>query len=625
MAALKDLTFALGVDPKLKVSATDAAEAIGMLARNGLEVTEILDGAARSTVLLANSTGAEFGTAADIATDAMAIFGIQANEMASAVNGITSVVNGSKFDINDYRLALAQAGGVAGASGVEFDDFNTVIASIAPLFASGSDAGTSFKTMLQRLIPQSDGAAVLMRELGLFTGLTNKEYEKGKTLIAKYQKQLADLDPESKNYAKRSEELNQKISVLSSSVKVGQNAFFDMHGNLKDAASIAGLLNQALGDLSEEQRNNALSTIFGTDAMRAAAAMAAFTEEEFRNLKATMGNTDAEQSAAIRMDNLAGDMEVFRGVVETTRLQIGEQFEPALRTVFQTATTLLNDFNPAIVNFAGNVATALDGAVKRIANAKTQFDFLASSGNVVGGILAGLGTATGAVVDVPIGAKVVSVDWGGLQASFNNATKDLSITVADFVTGTFNLNDYTTTIQIGDFFTGTFSPADFGFSMAIGDFFTGTEVGTDGKIKFTLNETDFTFDLGALKTQIESQLGLIAGAITLGVTSIQGAYIEGGALGVLTKIASELATGVSALGEIEVTFDLSGVKDTIIAQLNLLKTGLLVGAIGLNFNSVTTKVKESIAAIPEKVKTALTTAEAFDFSGVASEIATKIQ
>ena len=166
---LADLITTLGIDPKLKVDATQAADAIEMLATNGLSMTEILDGAARSTVLLANATNADFSVAASVATDSMALFGIQASDMAQAVNGITGVTIASKFGINDYALALAQGGGVAAAVGVSFDDFNTTIAAISPYFGSGSDAGTSFKTFLQRLVPASGAATTAMKELGLIT------------------------------------------------------------------------------------------------------------------------------------------------------------------------------------------------------------------------------------------------------------------------------------------------------------------------------------------------------------------------------------------------------------------------------------------------------------------------
>ena len=53
---------------------------------------------------------------------------------------------------------------VAGTSGVEIEDFLTVLAATSSSFASGSDAGTSFKTFLQRLTPESKKAAADVEE-----------------------------------------------------------------------------------------------------------------------------------------------------------------------------------------------------------------------------------------------------------------------------------------------------------------------------------------------------------------------------------------------------------------------------------------------------------------------------
>ena len=307
---LKDLITQLGVDPNLKVSATEAADAIQMLARNGLDMSDILDGAARSTVLLANATNADFGTAADIATDVMALFKISADDMATAVNGITSVTTASKFSIDDYRLALAQGGGVAAAVGVDFADFNTTIAAISPLFASGSDAGTSFKTFLQRLVPQSKEAEGAMRALGIIT-------------------------------------------------EDCSNQFFDASGNLRSMADIAGLLQGALVGLSEEQKNAALNTIFGTDAMRAAVGLAEVGSGRFTELAASMAQIDAESMAATRMDTFSGAMEILQGIIDGLLTQIGDAFLPALRAIAEWAIELASQHGPAIVAWFASIAAAI--------------------------------------------------------------------------------------------------------------------------------------------------------------------------------------------------------------------------------------------------------------------------
>lgn len=322
VAPLGDLIADLGLDPNLKVTADEAALAINNLVTNGLNMTQIMEGAAEATVLLANSTGADFGTAANIATDSMAIFNIEADQMMEAVNGITSVTVASKFGINDYALALAQGGGVASAVGVEFEDFNTAIAAISPLFASGSDAGTSFKTLLTNLVPSSNSAEDAMRELGIIT---------------------AD----------------------------GTNQFFDAQGNMREMAEIAGVLEGALSGLSEEQQNEALKTIFGSDAMRAAVGLFRTGEEGFRQLQETMGETDAMESAATRMDNLAGVLEIIGGVIDTVKLQVGQAFLPVLRLLADNLLGLANNVGPAVVGFFEGIAAAISGIVPVFQNMVT--------------------------------------------------------------------------------------------------------------------------------------------------------------------------------------------------------------------------------------------------------------
>lgn len=332
---LNDLIIDLGLNPNLKVDATQAADAIEMLARNGLSATEILEGAAEATVLLANATGAEFSTAANISTDAMAIFNIEAGNMIEAVNGITSVTTGSKFDINDYALALAQAGGVAASAGVEFGDFNTSIAAISPLFASGSDAGTSFKTMLTRLVPSTEKAEDLMRELGIITDETG-------------------------------------------------NRFFDAEGNLKSMNEIAVIMNETFAGMSEEQRNAALATLFGADSMRAATGIlqsgeVAYTDAataaaelgvsideanqfidggitKYEALMLQMQQTDAVESAATRMDNLAGALEILGGIFDAIKLQVGQAFLPLIRQVVDEVAAFLSENQETIVSFFNTIA-----------------------------------------------------------------------------------------------------------------------------------------------------------------------------------------------------------------------------------------------------------------------------
>lgn len=396
VAPLKELILDLGLDPTLKVSATEAADAIEKLASNGLTMTQIMDGAAKSTVLLANSTGADFDTAASIATDAMALFNIKAGEMMTAVNGITGVTVASKFGINDYKLALSQAGGVAAATGVSFEDFNTTITGISNYFASGSDAGTSFKTMLLRLVPSTDAASEMMSKLGLVTFqsetamkmLEANGIEPMTSSAGELRHQIYNLWASQNAVAAASDDSMKKFQEWKLETGLVTNAFYDANGSMRDMSEISVLLNGALAELSEEEKSKALNTIFGTDAMRAAVGIAeqgevAYTDQataakalgvsfeslngvidggitRFEALQVQIGKTDAAESAKLRMDNFKGSMEILQGVIDTVALKIGFAFLPVLKEMADSVSNFLSNNSDGFILFFENVAAAIE-------------------------------------------------------------------------------------------------------------------------------------------------------------------------------------------------------------------------------------------------------------------------
>lgn len=355
-AKLQDHIMDLGLDPDLKVSATEASEAIMALGTAGMTLEQIMGGASEATVLLANATGGDMGDAASLITDIMSQFNITAEESGRIVDQVTGLTIASKFAFNDAALAISQAGGMAGSVGVEFDDFNAILGVTAANFSSGSDAGTSLKTFLTTLIPKSVEAAGVMRDLGLYTGLTGKEFEDTQEKIGKIQERIHDLDPTAKNFGDRLRELQEEQQALSATLQTGSNAFFDNNGNMKSAAEIAELLQNALGGLSEEKRLDAASTIFGNDAARTAIGLMKAGAEGVTAMDAEIKKANATDIAAERMDTFAGSMEIAKGVMETLQISIGQKFLPVLRPLVDKFTELATTHGPAAIDFFGNLA-----------------------------------------------------------------------------------------------------------------------------------------------------------------------------------------------------------------------------------------------------------------------------
>ena len=307
---VKGLVKDLGLDPNLKVSATEAAGAIEMLGKNGVAVNDIMNGMARSTVLLANSTGGDFALSADLATDAMSLFNLQAKDMDMVVNQITGTTQSSKFSIDDYKLALAQGAKGAVGAGMSFEQFNQMIAATAFNFDKGSSAGVGLTAMLLGMSPRTDKAAELMQELGIVTS-------------------------------------------------DGTNRFFDQAGQLKSNIELSKVMQETLGSLSPELRSNAVNVLFGRDAMAAVNGMIGVTTESWQQYQDQILATDAEAAAAKRMDTLSGDFEIFQGVIETITIGVGEGLIPAFRSMVKWITAIADEHGKKVVRWAEDFGRGL--------------------------------------------------------------------------------------------------------------------------------------------------------------------------------------------------------------------------------------------------------------------------
>lgn len=398
--ALGDLAIRLAIDPNLQVDAQGAADAIHNLATAGLTADEILGGAAEASVLLANATGGQLGQAATVATDVMALFNIGAGDMMEAVDGIAAVANVSKFDLDDYARAIAQAGGVAALSGVDFEDFNAIIAATAPAFASGSDAGTSFKTFLQRLQPTTKEAADLMGELGLMT-------------------------------------------------EEGTSVFYDANGALREMDEIVGIMSGTFGDMTEAQQTFYLGQIFGTDAMRTAGQMSRMTRKEYQALLRAMGQTDALESAKIRTDNFKSAMENLGGAVEAVKLSIWDGLEPAAQQLVETILPAVDMIAPHLEQWAQGIGDWFEDKIPVVEVAvKTAFEI--SDGDWLASVMAGLGELTGAKVTLDTEAHIINVDWGKYANYTYKADGEISTWDFGWVQYTYSADGKINSLTFGD-------------------------------------------------------------------------------------------------------------------------------------------------------------------------------
>jgi len=297
----QDLFLQLGSE--LPVSTMEVQQAAIALVKGGLDPAVLAAGGLRDNLLFASAAGMGLEEAANLSVKMLGTFTNVTDDaatktafMAESQNLLVKAANASTLDVASLGDAMLQAGGQARTMGLGYEDFVTTMGLISPAFGSAAEAGTSFKNFLVRLQPTTGPAKDAMEALGLYTKETG-------------------------------------------------SAFFDAEGKFVGVEKASELLKQTTEGLSAEQRVLAFQTIFGNDAMGAAAALAAGGATAYQLFAEQMANANgiAEQSAAVQQ-GLDFAMTSLQGTIESIQIQIGLKFLPVLTQLVFLANNVLNAF-----------------------------------------------------------------------------------------------------------------------------------------------------------------------------------------------------------------------------------------------------------------------------------------
>jgi len=364
---LKQLAVQLGADTKY--SATEAAKGIEELLKAGVSVKDVLNGGLKGALSLATAGELELGDAAEIASTALNAFKADAISVQRAADLLAGAANASATDVSELKFGLSQVSAVAAGVGLSFEDTTTALALFAQSGLKGSDAGTSLKTMLSRLTPMTTDAYEQFMELGLisFKATNALEFlaERGIKPVTNETKDVVDA---LMTYAAQSvgakvgtDKANKAFQEMAFDVGALSSEFYDANGNLKSMAEISGILQKSLQGMTSEQRQVALYTMFGSDAIRAANILYREGAEGINKMNEAMNAITADQVAATKLDTFKGSIEQLNGAMETAMITVGDALLPALRWVTEAIQKLVDGFNGLPEGFKQFVA--IGGAV----------------------------------------------------------------------------------------------------------------------------------------------------------------------------------------------------------------------------------------------------------------------
>lgn len=372
---LEQLAITMGADTKY--SATEAAQGIEELIKAGVSVKDVMSGGLSGALSLATAGELELADAAEIASTALNAFKADSLSVQDAADILAGAANASATSVSELQYGLAQSASVAASVGLSFQDTATALAAFAQNGLKGSDAGTSLKTMLMRLQPTTAAAYNAFKDLDLLTLDTTKAMD----YLSKKGIKPAEMSVEgiTKALATYLAQADGAKTVTAKYFKEAQNmadangwvysSFYDANGSLKDMSEIAGLLNDKLSGLNDMQRQAALNTIFGSDAIRAGNILYKEGAEGIDAMAEAMGKIDAQQVAAQKLDTLKGALEELSGAMETAQITIGAALIPALRvaaSVMQSVIDVFNRFPEGVKTFIA-IAGAITAALALIA------------------------------------------------------------------------------------------------------------------------------------------------------------------------------------------------------------------------------------------------------------------
>ena len=270
-------------------SATDSADAINDLGKAGMSVTDILTGGLSGALNLAASDGMAVGDAAEYMANALSMFHLKGSQASQVADTLAAGAGKAVGNVSDFGEALNNCGAQANSFGMNVQETTGVLALFAQNGTIGAEAGTQLNSMLMKLAAPSAEASNTMRELGI--------------------------------------------------------SAYDAQHHFVGMANFAGQLQKAEKGLTDEQRNQANATIFGSYAIKAANYLYEAGESGVNKwTKAVSESGYAAEQAAAKNNNLKGDLENLSGSMESLMISVGEGAQGPLRKMVQGLDMLVDAF-----------------------------------------------------------------------------------------------------------------------------------------------------------------------------------------------------------------------------------------------------------------------------------------
>ncbi|MEG0237348.1 phage tail tape measure protein, partial [Cetobacterium sp.] len=367
---LEDQALSLGASTAF--SANECAEGMEGLASAGFNTNEIME-AMPGTLDASASAGEDLASTTEVMTGTLRGFGLEAGQAGHVADVLARNAADTNAAIGDTGEAMKYVAPVAHAAGQSFEEVTAAVGIMADANIKGSQAGTTLRGAMSRLADPSKEAAASMKRIGFEA--------------------------------------------------------FDTHGKMLPLNKIVGNLQKSTADLTDKQKQQAISTIFGQEAMSGMLTLIDAGPGKMNELTDSLKNSDgaAKDMATTMQDNTKSSIEQAFGALETSGIKVLKAAAPAIKDVAEIVGNLADKFNnlsPGTQKFiveAGMVAIAAGPVVSTFGSiAKGIGGIIGIGSKLLGGlglISTGAEVATTATAAVGVAAEGTAVATAGAGAA----------------------------------------------------------------------------------------------------------------------------------------------------------------------------------------------------------------
>ena len=487
MAELTDLAKKMGATTQF--TAVESGKALEYMAMAGWETKQMLDGLP-GIMNLAAASGEDLGAVSDIVTDAITAFGMKADDAERFADVLAQASSNANTNVGMMGATFQKVAPVAGALGYSVEDMSLAIGLMANATVKADVAGTSLKTSLANMA---------------------KPTKQMKTYMDRYGISLTRSD-----------------------------------GSMKTFRELVDNLRSSLGGLSQDEQVAAATAIFGKESFAGMLAIVNASDEDFQKLSDSINNArgSAEQMAAIKLDNLDGDITLLKSALDGLQIAIGD----ALLPTFRAGTQGITDFVTKLTQFINENPELIQQIVKITAG------LLAFKAATLTGKLAFL-ELKGGVLSVQKGFTLLKTMFALASVNsrgFSGALKGVAKNVIGYFGGIGNAAG-----GVGRAFTGLFSGTKIGNLLsgiggAAGGLFSKAFSGIDGLAGGAAGKVTSIFARAGSKIAA-GPLGKIGGVVAKGFGKVTNLIaplqkLGGAILGPFGGIAGKILPVVGVIG-----------------------------------------------------------------------------